>query len=289
MVSDGEHRIALPAGMVQQLVQLSAPEVRRAIETGTIEWQRQRMPMRGLAGLLGGPDATTYARERLSVIILRQLDQWLAVKVNEVHGHREVVFKPPSSQLAGVPGLSGATLMPDGSVLLIMNLLQLLEYQGTHPRVVSSPSNADDGSDKAPLVMVVDDSLTVRRVSQRLLERHGYRVTVARNGVEALEQLHESTPAALLLDIEMPRMDGFELLGRLRAEPRFRETPVAMITSRAAERHRQHAMQLGANAYFGKPYREQELFEWLSLWAPLVVDSSGADSHQPGSANRAAA
>ena len=188
-----------------------------------------------------------------------------------------------------VPGLSGATLMPDGSVLLIMNLLQLFERQGTHPQKVSPSSNADDDIDKAPLVMVVDDSLTVRRVSQRLLERHGYRVAVARNGVEALEQLHEFTPAAVLLDIEIPRMDVFELLGRLRADTRLKEIPVAMITSRAAERHRQHAMQLGANAYFGKPYREQELFEWLGLWAPLPHHGSGAEAQATDGADRAAA
>lgn len=117
--------------------------------------------------------------------------------------------------------------------------------------------------------MVVDDSLTVRRVSQRLLERHGYRVAVARHGTEALEQLREMTPAAMLLDIEMPRMDGFELLGRMRADARLKSVPVAMVTSRAAERHRSHAMQLGANAYFGKPYRDQELFGWLASCAPV--------------------
>jgi chemosensory pili system protein ChpA (sensor histidine kinase/response regulator) len=124
---------------------------------------------------------------------------------------------------------------------------------------------------------VVDDSLTVRRVSQRLLERHGYRVVLARHGVEALEQLRDITPAALLLDIEMPRMDGFELLSRIRADVRLTTMPVAMVTSRAAERHRSHAMQLGASAYFGKPYRDQELFEWLNSNAPIrQADTSAA-------------
>jgi chemosensory pili system protein ChpA (sensor histidine kinase/response regulator) len=112
--------------------------------------------------------------------------------------------------------------------------------------------------------MVVDDSLTVRRVSQRMLEKYGYCVELAKNGAHALEILRELTPAAILLDIEMPTMDGFELLSRLRADERFYSLPVAMITSRMAERHREHAMQLGANAYFGKPYREQEVVDWLS-------------------------
>jgi CheY-like chemotaxis protein len=102
-----------------------------------------------------------------------------------------------------------------------------------------------------------------------MLEKHGYGVVLARHGAHALELLSQISPAAVLLDIEMPTMDGFELLSRLRSDERFRTLPIAMITSRMAERHRQHAMQLGANAYFGKPYREQELLEWLTQCAPV--------------------
>jgi chemosensory pili system protein ChpA (sensor histidine kinase/response regulator) len=110
----------------------------------------------------------------------------------------------------------------------------------------------------------VDDSLTVRRASQRLLERHGYTVVLARDGIEALERLHQQCPAAVLLDIEMPRMDGFELLATLREEVRFRSLPVVMITSRIAERHRERAALLGATAYMGKPFEETALLALLS-------------------------
>ncbi len=281
VVADGGYQAALPAGMVQHLMQPDGEALLEAMTTGSIEWQRQSMPLRSLAALLGeGSEAATgvsggaknssiTTQHRASVIVLRQLDQWLAVRVSEVLGHREVVAKQAGPQLAGVAGLAGATLQPDGSVLLIMNLLQWSDQHGTNARSQPTRSSADPISDKVPLVMVVDDSLTVRRVSQRLLERRGYAVRVARHGVEALEQLREETPAALLLDIEMPRMDGFELLSRLRADPRLAAVPVAMVTSRAAERHRQHAMQLGANAYFGKPYREQDIFDWLAQCAPV--------------------
>ena len=271
VVADGGHQIAVPAAMVKHLMQLRGPALQQAMQSGSIDWQRQSMPLRSLADLFGAEtsDASAGTTQRASVIVLRQLDQWLAVRVSEVSGHREVVVKQPGSQLAGVPGLSGATLQPDGSVLLIMNLLQLFDHHDPHRADLPMSSTADPISDKVPLVMVVDDSLTVRRVSQRLLEKRGYAVIVARQGVEALELLRETRPAALLLDIEMPRMDGFELLSRVRAHPRLKDLPVAMVTSRAAERHRQHAMQLGANAYFGKPYREQEVLDWLALVAPF--------------------
>lgn len=272
VVSAGTQAIALPASMVQQLMQPSEAVLRQAIQEGSIEWQRQTMPLRSLnelLGLSGVPVIGTAAAHRASVVILRQLDQWLAMIVGEVLGHREVVVKQAGAQLAGVTGLAGATLQGDGSVLLIMNPLQWFDHLAPHRRIPRMSASSDPIFDNAPLVMVVDDSLTVRRVSQRLLERHGYRVAVARHGIEALEQLREITPAAMLLDIEMPRMDGFELLSRLRADARLQSVPVAMVTSRAAERHRSHAMQLGANAYFGKPYRDQELFDWLASWAPV--------------------
>ena len=270
VVSAGDISMALPASMVQHLMQPHQTVLRQALQNAGIEWQRQTMPLRHLGELLGlNPASATASAHRASVVILRQLDQWLAIMVGEVLGHREVVVKQAGSQLAGVPGLAGATLQADGSVLLIMNPLQWFDHLAQHRRLAQMPASPDQILDNAPLVMVVDDSLTVRRVSQRLLERHGYRVAVARHGTEALEQLREMTPAAMLLDIEMPRMDGFELLGRMRADARLKSVPVAMVTSRAAERHRSHAMQLGANAYFGKPYRDQELFGWLASCAPV--------------------
>jgi chemosensory pili system protein ChpA (sensor histidine kinase/response regulator) len=112
---------------------------------------------------------------------------------------------------------------------------------------------------RPPLILVVDDSLTVRKITGRLLQREGYRVATAKDGVEALEFMQEEVPAVLLLDIEMPRMDGFEVARHVRADPRTRALPIVMITSRTADKHRDHARELGVDRYMGKPYQEEEL------------------------------
>jgi chemosensory pili system protein ChpA (sensor histidine kinase/response regulator) len=190
------------------------------------------------------------------VAVLRDGKQVLAVQLDAIEGQREVIVKHPGAQLAQVPGLAGATLLSDGGIALIIDPFRL-------PAVAADAQPASPVS-AAPVVLVVDDSLTVRRASQRLLERHGYTVVLARDGIEALERLHQQCPAAVLLDIEMPRMDGFELLATLREEVRFRSLPVVMITSRIAERHRERAALLGATAYMGKPFEETALLALLS-------------------------
>ena len=262
-VSDGNQHFALPSAMVEQVVTLPAAIAKQTMTESYFEWQGKKIPLCSLNNLIHEPELSSPANGRISILILHQLDHCLAVKVKEVHGHHEVIVKQPCTQLVGMPGLMGAALLPDGDVLLVMNLLQLHTHLATRslpkPAVVLPVTKTTN-----PLIMVVDDSLTVRRVSQRMLEKYGYCVELAKNGAHALEILRELTPAAILLDIEMPTMDGFELLSRLRADERFYSLPVAMITSRMAERHREHAMQLGANAYFGKPYREQEVVDWLS-------------------------
>jgi chemosensory pili system protein ChpA (sensor histidine kinase/response regulator) len=276
LVSDAHQKIALPSAMVQQVLSMSSASANQVITEGFIQWQNKKIALCALSDLIREPTATHSTSDRISFLILHQLDDWIAVKVGEVHGHHEVVVKPPGPQLASVPGLMGAAMLPDGDILLVMNLLQL------HAHAVSNPSARSISATIVPelvppLVMVVDDSLTVRRVSQRMLEKQGYGVALARHGAHALELLSQLSPAAVLLDIEMPTMDGFELLSRLRSDERFRSLPVAMITSRMAERHRQHAMQLGANAYFGKPYREQELLEWLAQCAPIKNQTTSND------------
>jgi chemotaxis protein histidine kinase CheA/FixJ family two-component response regulator len=266
-ISDGNQHIALPSAMVEQIVTLSPAIAKQTMTESYFEWQGRKIPLCSLSDLIHEPVLSPPASKRISILILHQLDLCLAVKVNEVHGHYEVIVKQPSTQLLGMPGLLGAALLPEGGVLLVMNLLQLHTHAATRP--LPKPAVALPVTQTMnPLVMVVDDSLTVRRVSQRMLEKYGYSVVLAKNGAHALEILREITPAAILLDIEMPTMDGFELLSRLRADEHLYSLPVAMITSRMAERHREHAMHLGANAYFGKPYREQEIVDWLSQSLP---------------------
>ena len=283
LVSDANQKIALPSTMVQQVLTMTLASAKQSMAEGFMVWQDKKIALCALSDLIREPTVTHSAADRISFLILHQLDDWIAVKVGEVHGHHEVVVKPPGPQLASVPGLMGAAMLPDGDILLVMNLLQLHAHAVSNPftRSISTPIVPEH---VPPLVLVVDDSLTVRRVSQRMLEKHGYGVALARHGAHALELLSQLSPAAVLLDIEMPTMDGFELLSRLRSDERFRALPVAMITSRMAERHRLHAMQLGANAYFGKPYREQELLEWLAQCAPvkkLTTPNNHTDHNRP--------
>jgi chemosensory pili system protein ChpA (sensor histidine kinase/response regulator) len=160
-------------------------------------------------------------------------------------------------------------VLADGTIALIIHPFRLPETTSA-TALSSSPA-----SEQLATVLVVDDSLTVRRASQRFLERHGYAVALARDGVEALAYLGNDRPALILLDIEMPRMDGFELLATLRDDTRWRDIPVVMITSRMADRHRERAMQLGANAYMGKPYREDTL---LALLSEMLVDGRSSKS-----------
>jgi chemosensory pili system protein ChpA (sensor histidine kinase/response regulator) len=198
--------------------------------------------------------------------------------VDEVLGNREVVVKNLGPQLARLPGLAGMSVLASGAVVLIYNPVALAAVYGEKALELRSASQAaTDGNtpaqvgaagtawsgdaDKLPLVLVVDDSITVRRVTQRLLKREGYRVALAADGLQALEQLMEERPAVVLSDIEMPRMDGFDLARNIRNDERLRDLPIIMITSRIAGKHREHAKELGVDHYLGKPYSEDELLE----------------------------
>ena len=176
------------------------------------------------------------------------------------------------------------SLLPSGAVVLIYNpvalhtvyrlrVAEFVQHAKTHELSAQASHEA-----QTPLIMVVDDSITVRRVTQRLLQREGYRVLLANDGLMALEKLGvgEELPSVILSDIEMPRMDGFDLLRNIRADERLTTLPVAMITSRMAEKHREHAMSLGANHYLGKPYGEEELLGIIRSYTDLAPVSSAA-------------
>ena len=266
LVTASSREVALPATLVQQMLQLSSSELAQVRGAGEMEWQGRHVPLYHLSTLLGDPISGQGIATRTPVAVLRQLDQYLAIELDAVIGHREVVVKNLGPQVAKVPGIAGATVLGDGSITLIINPMPLPDFVAAHVGNSAIMNSAEVSENQAPKVLVVDDSLTVRRASQRLLERHGYAVVLARDGLDALEQLRLNTPAAVLLDIEMPRMDGFELLTALRDDARWRALPVAMITSRTAERHREHAMKLGATAYLGKPFVEEELLGLLTQW-----------------------
>ena len=206
-------------------------------------------------------------------MIVRSAAQRVAVHVDEIIGNQEVVVKNVGSQLSRLPGLVGLTLLPSGAVTLIYNPVALATVHASAARDGAAqggpepalPAPVEAGTvERAPMVMVVDDSLTVRRVTQRLLVREGYRVVTAKDGLDALERLAEERPAVLLSDIEMPRMDGFDLLRNVRADARLQGLPVIMITSRTAQKHRDYARELGADHYLGKPYSEEELLQLVA-------------------------
>jgi chemosensory pili system protein ChpA (sensor histidine kinase/response regulator) len=170
------------------------------------------------------------------------------------------------------------TLLASGAVALIYNPVALATLYGEAARAAmvmrggDAPPTLASGAaaSAAPLVLVVDDSLTVRRVTQRLLVREGYRVTLAKDGLDALERLAEETPQVVLSDIEMPRMDGFDLVRNIRADARWSELPVIMITSRIAQKHRDHATELGVDHYLGKPYSEEDLLALIARYIASV-------------------
>jgi chemosensory pili system protein ChpA (sensor histidine kinase/response regulator) len=187
-----------------------------------------------------------------------------------VIGSREIVVKSVGPQVSSVPGVLGATIMGDGSVLIILDLPPLVRH-GIARReqrladglsAVASPLIEEQRA--KPLVMVVDDSITMRKVTGRVLERHDYEVFTAKDGVDALEKLHDRVPDMMLLDIEMPRMDGYELATQMKADPRLRDVPIIMITSRTGDKHRQRAFDIGVDRYLGKPYQEAELLAQIA-------------------------
>jgi chemosensory pili system protein ChpA (sensor histidine kinase/response regulator) len=210
--------------------------------------------------------------------------------VDEVQGNQEVVVKNLGPQLSRVPGLVGMTLLPSGLPALIYNPVALATLYGEAARGAMRAALAQAAAvgrgglagvqaeprPLAPLVLVVDDSLTVRRITQRLLEREGYRVAVAKDGLDGLERMAQERPAVLLTDIEMPRMDGFDLVRNLRADPLLAALPVIMITSRIARKHRDYAAELGVNHYLGKPYAEDELLRLVAHHARAALPTLSA-------------
>jgi len=189
---------------------------------------------------------------------VRAGDLRAAVAIDQVLGNREIVVKPVGLQIASVPGIYGATITGDGRVVVILDVAPLVRRFVANPERPLPVAELEQQR-QVPVVMVVDDSLTMRKVTSRILERHNFDVSVARDGVEALERLEERVPDLMLLDIEMPRMDGYELATAMRADPRYRDVPIVMITSRSGDKHRQRAFEIGVQRYLGKPYQELDL------------------------------
>jgi chemosensory pili system protein ChpA (sensor histidine kinase/response regulator) len=226
-------------------------------------------PFHYLPRLLGDPHQIPESTRNNPVLLLRSGQSVAAVHVDEMVGNQEVVVKNIGPQLARVSGIAGATVLGNGEVVLIINPVQLAqradvpEFDPNAERVAPEVPKMAVQQAERPLVMIVDDSLTVRRITSRLLVREGFDVLTARDGVDALELLQRESPDVILLDIEMPRMDGFEFTRTIKGNPTSARIPIVMITSRTAEKHRNHARELGVDLYLGKPFQEEELLRHL--------------------------
>ena len=265
----GGQMYAVPSTMIEQVLEFKEEPLAALRQKGEVEWMGNRYPYHFLPNLLGDGEAAPEAQRRYWILLLRSGSQRVAIQVDELRGNQEVVVKNIGAQLSRVVGIAGATVLGDGQVVLILNPVALAsraqvpaqgilqsEPQSASP-VVAAPAAAIVAA--LPTVMVVDDSLTVRKITSRLLTREGYQVILAKDGVDALEQLLEVVPDVVLSDIEMPRMDGFDLVRNIRADKRLANLPVVMITSRMADKHRNYALEIGASHYLGKPYDEDEL------------------------------
>ncbi len=262
LVKVGSRTYALPSVMVEQVQQMRQELLARAKAAGAIEWAGRRYPLHHLPTLLGEVAAALPAEPRryTPVLLVRSGVEAIAIEVDVMIGNQEVVVKNIGPQLARVPGIAGATVLGTGEIVMILNPVPLAARPASSREVVTSSPNVQvPAVPSQPRIMVVDDSLTVRKITGRLLARQGYRVITARDGVEALELLAEAVPDVMLVDVEMPRMDGFDLTRNVRADARLKCVPIIMITSRTADKHRNFAMSLGVNVFLGKPYQEEEL------------------------------
>ncbi|AZE97134.1 Signal transduction histidine kinase CheA [Pseudomonas orientalis] len=274
MVQCADDQYAIALNTIEGLVRVLPHELAGHYQQDPpcYEYAGQRYELFYLGDLLH-----TVSRPRLlgqyqpvPVLLMQCNERHVAVHVDAMAGTREIVVKGLGPQFAGVQGLSGATILGDGRVVLIIDLLAHIRARppALPAQSVDAPLTLNDPLKKRPLlVLVVDDSVTVRKVTSRLLERNGMNVLTAKDGIDALALLEEHTPDLMLLDIEMPRMDGFEVAIQVRNDPRLMRLPIIMITSRTGQKHRDRAMAIGVNDYLGKPYQESVLLESIAYWS----------------------
>lgn len=268
MVRAGKQIHAIPAFIVEHHSEMSPEVLKKAYQDHRIALSGRTYPFLHLSHLLDEPGYMPETAQPGRVLFLHSGAQYLAVHVDELTGNAEVMVKNTGAQLAHAPGVEGATITGDGEVILILNPVRLIQRSDAQKALSAPLSGWECGAHKrpaaAPVVMVVDDSLTVRRVTCRLLEREGCDVLIAKNGAEAVEILQKTTPDVMLVDLEMPKMNGFELIKKVRANPKTALMPIIIISSRSAEKHRKIASDLGVNIFLGKPYKEDELLSHLS-------------------------
>ena len=264
VVRSGSSSYALPVGIIEQAQKIKRQELLDAYQAEEIVWADKHYPIYYLANLLDHQEHLPESHAYNSVLLLRVGSFNIALHVDEVVGNQEAVMKPIGAQMARVPGIVGATVMGDGNIMLIINPVQLVARAIlTIGSVVAAPKPSLESVLAKYRVLVVDDSLTMRKVLSRSLEREGFEVIVAKDGIDAMQVLLETTPDAILTDIEMPRMDGFALARNIRDDARTANTPLIMISSRTAGKHQSLAKEIGVDAFFGKPVQDEDLINMM--------------------------
>ena len=266
LVSAGEDVYAIPLASIEGVVRVTGAELQRFYdsEQKMYEFNNVEYELKHLGELLTG-QRTDYGQQYgLYPLLLAQVgNSHFALHVDDLVGRREIVVKPVGHQIGMVRGIAGATILADGHVVLILEMSALVVGESLFRKPESAEAVEEPVPEKIEerTIMVVDDSITIRKVTARMLERNGIHVLLAKDGIDATNQLIDVKPDLMLLDIEMPRMDGFELATYIRNDDRLKDLPIIMITSRTGEKHKEKAMEIGVNQYLGKPYQEEELLE----------------------------
>ncbi|MEX0622655.1 MAG: Hpt domain-containing protein [Saccharospirillum sp.] len=278
MVNIEEDHYAIPLSSIEGIVRVTPKQLAEYYrpDAPSFEYAGGRYRLEYMGGLLrtGATPNVEGLTAPVPLVLVKGSDEHhsMALHVDRLMGSREIVVKTLGPQFSTVPGVSGATILGDGSVVVILDLAALIRSTLAieHSRVttlpapkkaISAPEKQVRDKDSPYTVMVVDDSVTVRKVTSRLLERQGMEVILAKHGADAVAQLQDRVPDIMLLDIEMPYMDGFEVASRVRHDSRLKQIPIIMITSRTGTKHRERALSIGVNEYMGKPFQEGPLVD----------------------------
>jgi chemosensory pili system protein ChpA (sensor histidine kinase/response regulator) len=272
LVRLGESTYAVPMSSVQGVVRIAREDLARRLTmpNPAYTYAGDEYLIYELTSLLNLPPTRISDEAQLPLLMTRTGDQRAAVRIDGVIGSREIVVKSVGPQISSVPGIFGATIMGDGSVVMILDLAPLVRRNAALRERVEAGEVAPTPIAPVPvepvlehraqpLIMVVDDSITMRKVTTRVLERNDMEVVTAKDGLDAVEKLQDKVPDIVLLDVEMPRMDGYELATYMKNDARLKLVPIIMITSRTGEKHRQRALEIGVERYLGKPYQEADL------------------------------
>ncbi len=260
IVNVGEETFALPLPTVEGITRVPKDRLLELLteDEPVLEHSGINYRLQHLGSFVGAaPSSLPDDDSFVSLVLVRAGDNSTALLTDSLEGSREVVVKTLGPHLTGIPGVSGATILGDGRIIVILDVGTLIR---THKDGVEVPQPAVPvETPEQTTALVVDDSITMRRVTQRLLERHGARVLTARDGMDAITVLQDQIPDIILLDIEMPRMDGYQFATYVRKNADLKDVPIIMITSRAGEKHRARAIEIGVNDYLSKPYQEDQL------------------------------